>query len=1081
MPRTYIWSALALLILTSISAWAALNGDIEGVVKDASGALVPSAMVTITSVETGAQRSLISDERGYFIATLLPIGVYDVKVQLPGFKSYAQRVLVKSAERVSLNVTLEVGGITDSISITEAAIQLINTSDAQLSNSIEEKRVKELPLSTRDPMVLATLSPGIVPVTSANPFLGTGSFNANGGRGRANNITIDNVVATDVSTTGTAGFGTLSLDAIQEFKLITNNFNAEFGRNSNAQVQIITKGGTNSLHGTVYEFLKNDALNSRDYFDTTGKASIQRRNQFGATAGGPIFKDKMFFFGTYEGLQIRGAGGTRSARVPTAAQRAAITDATSKAILTGAALPAAESDDSTGAFGRVAQNAPNATENNAWSARIDRNFGGGRDLLTGRYAMQKSKANSAGNTFIGTNLAAYGASSQNKPQNMSLGWTRVLGPRMVNEARFGFGRSKPNFFPQSTAAIPRVNITGFDLFGESDIIPQGRVQNTFQYSETLTLNAGRHTWKYGVDVHRVQANSVFDSNVRSSLAFASWDDFAAGRVLSYSQRFGSSNRGNRVSDIFAFAQDDFRIRPGLTFNLGLRVEIAGGVGEVNNVLSNLDLTKPGPIGNAGTGPLGSFVLGGTAFNRNVNPEPRVGFSWNPGRADWVVRGGYGITHDFIFLNPITNLRFAPPFIQSASLTGGFTGTNSYANLFAGTAGVQNDARAAVGIFSPTQTNFGNFSPIDRNLKNPQVQQWSLTLERRLFSNSMVAKASYVGTVGHYLLRNRHVNMIPQGTVRPAANEADEIARLAEFTSVYTGESGTLTGSSNRIDPRFNVVNPVQSSSNSNYHALEAQLIKRFSANYQFQVAYTFSKSIDDQSDVLNVNVNDLPNAQNPFDLRNNRSLSQFDIPHRLVINHVYEPQIFKNTGGAIGKIFQGWEFNGIFEIQSGYPANIFIGPRYGIADTALTGNGTGTNVVRPNVVGDLSKLVFAPAGSPLAQSIPVPAARGINTTATQRNTNTSGYPLVQPLVGNFGNLGRNALRLNEYKNFDWILLKNTNVNEDLTVQFRAEFYNVFNNTSFARFTNDLSSSSFGTYNGTDTTPRQIQFGLKLIW
>src|SRR5262245_43082165 len=414
---------IAFLLLSSVTTWAALNGDIEGVVRDTTGAIIPSANVTISSVETGVQRNLISDERGYFIATLLPIGQYDVRVQLAGFKSSSQRVLVKSAERASLNITLEVGSVSESISVTEAAVQLVNTTDAQLSISIEEKRVKELPLSTRDPLVLATLSPGVVPVTAGNTFLGSGSFNANGGRGRGNNITIDNVVSTDVSTTGGAGFGTLSLDAIQEFKLITNNFNAEFGRNSNAQVQIITKGGSNQFHGTAYEFLRNDVFNSRDYFDTSGKASILRRNQFGATAGGDIVKDKMFYFGHYEGLQIRGAAGTRSAKVPTAAQVAAISDPTSAAILKAAGVPAAATNDATGAFGTVSQSAPVSTENNAWSLRLDRNFGEGRDVLSGRFAMQKSKANSEGNTFIGTNLANYGASSENKPQNFSFGWT----------------------------------------------------------------------------------------------------------------------------------------------------------------------------------------------------------------------------------------------------------------------------------------------------------------------------------------------------------------------------------------------------------------------------------------------------------------------------------------------------------------------------------------------------------------------------------------------------------------------------------------------------------------------------------
>src|SRR5881296_2455850 len=411
MRGNQVWSAVILLIVCALSAWAVLNGDIEGFVTDGSGAFVPGVSISITSLETGAQRSLFTDDRGHFVATLLPIGDYEVRAELAGFKPALKRLVVKSAEQARLNLTLEVGNPTQEVTVVDTTVQLVNTTDAQIQDSIDEKRIKALPIRTQDPLVLATLSPGIIPVTPGNPFLNTGSFNSNGGRGRGNNITIDNIVSTDVATTGQAGLETLSIDAIHEFKLITNNFNAEFGRNANAQVQIITKGGSNTFHGTAYEFLRNDALNARDYFDTTGKASILRRNQFGATVGGPIIQDKMFYFGHYEGLQIRGAAGTRRPRVPTAAQRAAITDPTSRAILAESGLPAAETDDPSGNFGLVSQVAPVETKSNAWSARIDRNFGGGRDLLTGRYAMQKSTQNSEGNTFINTNLAGYGASS----------------------------------------------------------------------------------------------------------------------------------------------------------------------------------------------------------------------------------------------------------------------------------------------------------------------------------------------------------------------------------------------------------------------------------------------------------------------------------------------------------------------------------------------------------------------------------------------------------------------------------------------------------------------------------------------
>lgn len=1073
--------AVGLLLFVSINCSAALTGDIEGIVIGVSGNVISGAQATITSEQTGSRLTFVTDEYGHFIASLLPVGTYQVRVEAAGLGTYVERVVVKSSERTSLSIDLTLRAAPGRVDVTEPLVQLVNKTDAQLTTSFEEEQVKGLPLAIRDPIVLATLSPGVVPITFNNQFLG---FNSNGGRGRGTNITVDNVISTDVNNAGTAGLGTLSLDAIAEFKLITNNFNAESGRNASAQVQIVTKSGTNQVHGTAWEFFQNDALNARDYFDKTGKASVLRRNQYGFTLGGPIINNRFFYFGHYEGVQRRGAGATRIATVPTAAQRALVIDPTSQAILAAVNLPPAETETAGGLSGTVPQKAPNLNDSNAFSVRTDYRLGD-RNLLSARYSFQKAKMDSPLTTFTGSNLAGFGYTVENTPQNVSLGWTLYVGERMTNEARFTYGRSSPEFFPQFDGTTPRIMITGFDSFGEVANVPQGRTQNTFQYSDVLTHATGRHIWKYGLDIHRIQANSIADVNARGTMTFTDWTSFANGIPQSFGQQFGSSVRGFRVTNIFSFVQDDFRIRPDLTLNLGFRLEIAGDVTEVNDILSNLDLNTPAPIGGAGPGPLGSFVLGGPAYRRNTNPEPRVGFAWNPNRGKLVVRGGYGISHDFIFMQPITNLRSAPPFIQSVSLSGAssFAGGNSYSNLYAGNATIQLQGRAAVGSFSPTQTNFGNFSPIDRDLDNPQVQQWSLTVEREMFPK-LATKISYVGTAGRHLLRSRQANMIPAGLVQPAVDEADEVSRLPQFNLIFQGSTAGPAGNSNRIDPRFNSITLVESSSNSNYHALQIQVTKRYSGGHQINGSYTWSKSIDDVSDVLEGLPSDTASVQNPFDFQNNRGVSQFDVTHRLVIHHLWDLPLFPNTTGVAGMLLHGWSFNGIFEAQSGQPVNIFARTRLGIADISLSGNTFGPttpNPVRANVNGNLSQVVFAPAGSPEAALIPTPAARGVNSTSTSRNVNTSNYPLTQPLLGNFGTLGRNVLRMNGLTNFNWMLLKNTRVSERLSVQFRAEFYNVFNNTSFSLLANDLSSPMFGTYNGTETTARQIQFGLKLLW
>jgi hypothetical protein len=911
----------------------------------------------------------------------------------------------------------------------------------------------------------------VIPVTPNNPFLGSGSFNANGQRGRANNITVDNVVSTDVSTTGSAGLGTISLDAIQEFKLITNNFSAEFGRNGGAQVQLITRGGTNDYHGTVYWFHQNKALNSRDYFDTTGEATPFIRNQWGFTAGGPVLpqlRDRAFLFGHYEGLKIRGLGDTRTATVLTPAEASGITDPTSQTLFAGVGAP-------TSATGTITNAAPNLTDAFSWSLRYDQVFREGRDLLSVRYGEQTSTNASPGLTFIGTNLTNYGAVGDNLPRNATISHSHTFTSTLVNSFRFNFGRSRPQFAPNTTLSgpfSPAIQITGFANMGVSNILPQGRVQNTFQYSDTLAWAAGKHNLKFGFDANRVQANSFFDANFRGTFTYASVADFQNGVPNGFTQRFGTSVRGNRSTDYFTFVQDDLRVTNTLTLNLGLRVESSGGVSEVNNLLSNLNRSNLAPLGGGGSGALGTIELGGSAFRRNTNWAPRLGFAWNPNLGKLVVRGGYGWAYDFIFLNPITNLRFAAPFVPSISINT-FSGSNTYANLVAGTAQVQTDAQAAIGQFLPTQINFGTISPVKQDLKNPRVSQWNLGVQYQLMSD-LAIKASYVGTKGDFLQVSMPINLLPAQVIpAPAVDEADELARVTTFRNVFLGQSGTATTPSNRIDPRFNAVTQVQDAGSSIYHSFEFEGIKRFTHGYSIQASYTWGHSIDNASDVLGVLVNDSAVVEDPRNLDNNRGNSQFDVRHRFVVNHRWEIPWAKGLTGMAGRVLEGWAFNGIFQVQSGFPTNIFSGTRRAITDNLLVG---GSNV-RVNLNGPLN-FTPVPQGSPAAANIPAPCARGVNTTTTSTCTNTSNFLFTQPLLGNTGNLGRNVLRLNRLMQFDWAFTKNTQITERHRIEFRFEMFNVFNNTSFAGFVNTLTSANFGLYQTTDTNSRRMQLALR---
>ncbi len=717
--------------LGALSLFGQITGDLQVRVADASEAAVPNAAITVRSLETSTTRTVRSDETGLARINQLMVGAYEIQVSLGGFTTVNTTVQVDSGNIKTIPVTLGVSASSQQIEVRDQAAAL-NTVNSQLQQTTENQAIIDLPLSNTGILGLASISPGVIPVTPNNPFLGLGSYNSNGGRGRANNITIDNAYSTDVSTTGGAGLGTVPLDAIKEFNLITNQFTAELGRNASSQLQLLTKNGTDAFHGELFEFFRNGYLNTRDYFDRTGSSTPNVSHDWGGFAGGAIIKGKLFYFGSYEQGSFRGLGGTRIATVPTATQ-AAGASAIAQQILKTYNVPLS-------AAGTISQVAPSTTDTRAFSGRVDWNITA-KDFFYGRFGEQSSNANGAGLTFINSNLIQNGASSSNRPWNGTLTETHTFGPNTVNTFLASFGRSAPVFTPfVNNAGRPEIFFQdGTANFGTSTILPQGRIQNTYQYQDAVTRIVGKHTFKVGGEFDRIQANSYFDNNINGSLTFLTLSDFLQGIPFSYSQGFGNTVRGNRVSNGFFYAQDDWRIKPTLTLNIGFRQEIASGVSEVNNILSNLNTSlKTTPLGGAGSGPLGAFYTGGSYFHNNLNPGPRFGFAWNPKGGKTVVRGGYGIAYDFIYLNPITNGRFLPPFYYSLNLPQGQVGVgaNSIANLLAGTAPFQAQGNATVGTFGTTIQNFGTVTYIDPNLQNPQTQQYSLTVERELLRSRL---------------------------------------------------------------------------------------------------------------------------------------------------------------------------------------------------------------------------------------------------------------------------------------------------------------------------------------------------------
>jgi hypothetical protein len=754
---------------------------------------------------------------------------------------------------------------------------------------------------------------------------------------------------------------------------------------------------------------------------------------------------------------------------------AQVTDPTSRALLQQYQLPAAETISAQ--FGTVQQSASNLANARQWSLRGDWNITE-NDRLVLKWADYESVQDSSGNTFIQSNLANFGASSVNHPTMKNVTYTRVFSPTVVNDFNFGYGRSEPDFPFQTTVPLgPRIQFSNsqVDRFGQWEGLPQGRSQDTFQFSDTLAWVRNAHSLKFGGEFFYYKADSYFDANQRPLITFQNWDDFAAGIPFSVVQRFGSSVRANRVDNQFFFVQDDWRVRSNLTLNLGLRVERAGSPTEAGELITRLNLDCTQPMGAAGTGPLGCLETGGPAYNSQLNWGPRLGLAWNPfGDNRTVVRAGFGTAYDFIYLNPVTNGRFLPPFIITSQLTGRelFTGENSYARVVAGTSAIQRTAAAQVGSFSPTATNFGAVNPaIQGDLRNPQTHSWTLEVQREFWEGT-VAKVRYVGTKSNFLQKTRSLN--PVIGLRPATSLADEQARLSEFTTANAGSVAQPTGRSNRIDPRFNDVLQLDSSGNSNYHGLQMELQKRFSGGLFIQAAYTFGKSIDDGSDALGVLINDAALQQNPYDNRDNRAPSQFDVRHRIVVAHVWEPTFFRSSSNPfLRHALGGWGFSGISSYRTGFPVTFEAGARFNLAPISIIGSAAAP--VRVNAAGpfEFNPVPQASAGAPSTLT-GAAAQGGISSYAASLG-------LSQPLLGNFGTLGRNTHRLDDSPNFDLNAYKNIFITERVKAQIRAEFYNAFNNVSFQDVNRNISNAAFGQYTTTAQNSRTIQLGARITF
>lgn len=1040
---------LAAVTLSALSLFGQgmTTASILGTITDSSGAVVPSASVSIRNVETGATRNVSSDAAGRYQVTELEVGGYEVQVKHPGFNTIQRSGIVLTVgESAKLDFMLAVGEVEQQVAVTAEA-PLVTTTEATISALVDEKKIRDLPLNGRSFEQLAWLQPGVVRVTTGSNGANTGygtELSVAGGRPEMNSFLLDGTYTNNGMgrTPGSAAGVMLGVESVREFSVLTNQYSAENGRGGGV-LNAVTRSGSNQFHGSAFEFLRNSDLDARNFFDQ-GHIPPFKRNQFGGTAGGPVVRDRMFFFGSYEGLRSNKSL-SEIDFVPTAAARQG--NLVSGRVTVSPAVqpyldlyPLPNSPGGSGDGGIFAASPAQIITENYASGRFDYHVSDA-DSFFARYTYDSAQNTNPRETFPRNSVADLTPSHN---QFLTLEENRIFSPKWLNMFRFAYNRtnlsnqsnlttdagSALSYVPGLTAPFALIggtSIGGFAGLGTS-ADPTLALRNLFEFTDRVSYVSGSQNIQMGFDIKRFQDKSINANHVEGTYSFLDLSSFLQAKP----NLFDGSLPGNygiaytrQWMPAFYF-QDDYRVTPKLTLNLGLRYEFITTPIEIRGKYTKLPTpTTPQP------------VLTPPLF---TNPslkdfEPRVGLAWDPrGNGKTSVRAGFGIFHEQLLVDNYKNaLISSPPNNTVAALPANFNYNfpHDYQSILRGTV-------------TP------RFESIQYNAVPTYVMKYNLTVQKEI--GGIVATASYIGTRGIHLARYVDANMaIP--TLLP--------------NGVWFFPAGSV-----RRNPNFQRIRYRKLDADSFYNALQASIQKSFRGGLQFQAAYTFSKSIDDLSHGFlgTSEFTNEPGTGTLFeDHKHDRGLSAFDIRNNLIANWTYDLPF--GTGrrwasgatGVGGKLATGWQINGIFDVASGNPFWIKLG--YNNSRSAVSG---GEIVERPNL-------------APGANSNPI------------RPGNVNAYidpsAFQIPTPGFFGNLGRNVTFGPGLVNFDFSLVKNTTITERTNLQFRAEFFNLFNRPDFAVPSGlTLTSSAaghiqpdFGHITSTNTTSRQIQAGLKFIF
>lgn len=1089
--------ACACLLLVAPAPSSASTATLLGVVRDPSAAVLPGATVTVRNLDTNYSRTDVTDAGGGYRFEALPVGRYEITVELQGFQTLVRSGITLDVDQpLRVDLRLELGSVSETIRVSSNA-PLIDTQTAAVGQLIDNRNIVDLPLNGRNFIQLATLSSGVAasggggatPGGSAEG--GSNNFSANGQRSTANNFILD---GTDNNNLYFGLMNVLpSIDLIEEFRIQTNNYSAEYGGKGGAVVTLVTKSGTNRFQGSAFEFHRNSALDARNFFDRRDLPIPPfRLNQFGFTLGGPIRRDRTFFFGGYEGFRQR-VSVTQFANVPTLAERQGIfvvpvigpdgavlrqtvqvpVHPTSARLFQLYPLP-----NSTSGAGNYLATPRGTHGRDSFSIKIDQEVSAA-DRLTARYTIETGDkfdplSTASQNRAV---IPGFGFAQDTGSHIFSVGYTHVFSSRVLNELRFGFNRAN---FLRIGEDGPRRQDFGFNLERPSDrnkdlmpsiivgsgalvgvvsnlgvpaTVPHQADTDTWQLVNTFTLTKNRHTIRAGADIRWYsidrdfpvsQSGFIVFSGARAgqfdprlSLAFNPLLDFALGLPTVSFNFAGDASRRFRLSAWNFYVQDSFEITPRLTLNAGLRYELPTVLNEADD---RLMVWRPDLV-NAPTA--GVFIIGTNTAACAMPCQSLQGLEgpYRPSRKNFAPRVGIAYAP-----NDQTVVRLGygvfHDTIQARFLTNVMLGPpflNSFANLFPAFPDSFGPGKSFGGTRDapPSPLRVTTFA---EDYRFPHVQQWDLTVQRALTSD-LTVEAAYVGTKGTFLTLNHELN-------QPVIDPNVLGRRLTAADSATINARRPFQG--------IERTSYFDAGDNSNYHGLQLKASQRLSNGLMFIGSYTWSKSIDVKSELeaTLAGANNIK-PQDSTNRRGDRGVSDFDLTHRLTFSYVYAIPSWRALPRGLA---DGWQLSGIFTAQSGNPFSVWTG-----LDRSLTGN----NTDRPNLVGD-------PRGP----------------RAVEQWFNTRAFVLND--IGTFGNAGRNILRGPRFVNFDLALAKESALGGGVRLQLRAEVFNVFNRPHFSIPSNVMAAPNFGAlFQTIDVAqgnvglgsggPRLIQLGAKLLF